>query len=153
MIEAMKPSHLLSIFALAWVLAACSAKTSQPSVYRPADGALGPYSGSVVTGDLVFVSGKIGSRGGSFTQEVQTALDAVERELARSGATLSDVTSVTIYLTNLDQYGEFNDIYAQRFDRPYPARACVEVSRLPGGARVEIQVIAQAGFRVVPLGE
>ncbi len=149
----MRTAHLLSIFALASVLGACSAKTSQPSVYRPAVGALGPYSGSVVTGDLVFVSGKIGTRGGSFTQEVDSAIDAVERELARSGAALSDVISVTVYLTNLDQYGEFNDIYAQRFDRPYPARACVEVSRLPGGARVEIQVIAQAGFRVVPLGE
>ncbi len=149
----MRTANLLSIIALASMLASCSSKTSQPSVYRPAVGALGPYSGSVVTGDLVFVSGKIGYRGGSFTQEVQTALDAVERELARSGAALSDVISVTVYLTNLDQYGEFNDIYAQRFDRPYPTRACVEVSRLPGGARVEIQVIAQAGFRVVPLGE
>ena len=149
----MRFAHLLSTFTLALVLGACSAKTSQPSVYRPAVGALGPYSGSVVSGDLVFVSGKIGTRGGSFAQEVQTALDAVERELARSGAALSDVISVTVYLTNLDQYGEFNDIYAQRFDRPYPARACVEVSRLPGGARVEIQVIAQAGFQVVPLGE
>ena len=103
-------------------------------MYRPAIGALGPYSSSVLTGDLVFVSGKIGYRGGSFTQEVQTALDAVERELARSGVALGDVISVTVYLTNLDQYGEFNDIYAQRFDKPYPARACVEVSRLPGGA-------------------
>ena len=144
----MRFAHLLTIFALASVLGACSAKKSQPLVYRPAVGGLGPYSGSVVTGDLVFVSGKIGTRGGSFTQEVQTALDAVQRELARSGAALSDVISVTVYLTNLDQYGEFNDIYAQRFDRPYPARACVEVSRLPGGAGVEIQVIARVCSRV-----
>ena len=138
----MRPTHLLSLFMLASVLGACSAKTSQLSEYRPAVGALGPYSGSVVAGDLVFVSGKIGYRGGSFTQEVDSAIKAVEQELARSGAALSDVISVTVYLTNLDQYGEFNDIYAQRFDRQYPARACVEVSRLPGGARVEIQVIA-----------
>ncbi len=149
----MRPAHLLSIYVLALVLGACSAKTLQPSVYRPVDGALGPYSGSVVTGDLVFVSGKIGSRGGSFTQEVDSAINAVQRELARSGAALSDVISVTVYLTSLDRYAEFNDIYARRFARPYPARACVEVSRLPGGARVQIQVIAQAGFRVVPLGE
>ena len=139
----MRFAHLLSIFMLASVLGACSAKKSQPLVYRPAVGALGPYAGSVVTGDLVFVSGKIGTRGGSFTQEVDSAINAVERELARSGAALSDVISVTVYLTSLDQYGEFNVMYAQRFDRPYPARACVEVSRLPGGARIEIQVIAQ----------
>jgi len=149
----MRPTQLLSIFALASLLGACSAKESQPTLYRPAVGALGPYSGSVTSGGLVFVSGKIGTPGGSFTQEVQTALDAVERELARSGAALSDVISVTVYLTNLDLYGEFNDVYAQRFDRPYPARACAEVSRLPGGARVELQVIAQAGFRVVPLSD
>ncbi len=139
----MRFAHLLSIFALASMLAACSSKTSQPSVYRPAVGALGPYSGSVVSGDLVFVSGKIGNRGGSFIQEVDSAINAVQRELARSGASLRDVISVTVYLTNLDQYAEFNDIYAKRFDQPYPARACVEVSRLPGGARVELQVIAK----------
>lgn len=149
----MRLAHLLSILALASLFGACSAKTSQPIVHRPAIGVLGPYSGSVTSGGFVFVSGKIGTPGGRFTQEVQTVLDAVERELARSGAALSDVISVTVFLTNLDQYGEFNEIYAQRFDRPYPARACVEVSRLPGGARVELQVIAQAGIRVVPLSD
>ncbi len=149
----MRFAQLVSIFTLALMLAACSSKTLPPSVYRPAVGALGPYSGSVASGGLVFVSGKIGTRGGSFIREVESAIDAVEQELARSGLTLGDVISVTVYLTNLDQYGEFNDIYGQRFDRPYPARACIEVTRLPGGARVEIQVIARAGLRVVPLDE
>ncbi len=74
-------------------------------------------------------------------------------EQPRSGVALGDVISVTVYLISLDLYGEFNDIYAQRFVQPYPARACVEVSRLPGEARVEIQVIARLGVRVVPLGE
>ena len=149
----MRITHLLRIFALASVLGACSAKTSQPSVYRPAVGALGPYSGSVTSGELVFVSGKIGTPRGNFRQEVESAINAVQWELARLGLTLADVVSVTAYLTDLELYGEFNDIYAGRFAQPYPARACVEVSRLPGGARVEIQIIAQAGFRVVPLGE
>ena len=148
-----KIGRLFSITVVAWAIAGCGSRPSPESVYRPAIGSLGPYSGSVASGDLVFVSGKIGTRGGSFAQEVKTALDAVEQELARSGVALGDVISVTVFLTNLDLYGEFNDIYALRFAQPYPARACVEVSRLPGQARVEIQVIARLGVRVLPLGE
>ena len=99
--------------------------------------------------NLVFVSGKIGNRGGSFDVEVNTAINAIEKELARSGVTLADVISVTVYLTDLDLYGEFNSIYAKRFSNPYPARALVEVSRLPGDARVEIQVIAKARVQTI----
>jgi 2-iminobutanoate/2-iminopropanoate deaminase len=97
----------------------------------------------VLAGDWVFVSGKIGERGGALEHEIQTAIDAVEQELAASGASLDDVASVTAYLTSMDDYAAFNEIYARRFPAPYPARAVVGVSALPGGARVEIQAIAR----------
>ncbi len=111
-------------------------------VHRDAPGALGPYSGSVAYGDLIFVSGRIGKRGGSFEDEVMTAIDSIEAELARADASLADVVQSTVFLIDLDRYGEFNTLYGERFGPPYPARACIQVSRLPGNARVEIQVIA-----------
>ncbi len=111
-------------------------------VHRDAPGALGPYSGSVAYGDLIFVSGRIGERGGSFEDEVMTAIDSIEEELARADASLADVVQSTVFLIDLDRYGEFNTLYGERFGPPYPARACIQVSRLPGNARVEIQVIA-----------
>ena len=101
-----------------------------------------PFSGAVLSGAHVFVSGKIGERGGSFAREVETAIDAVEKELAGAGLDLSDVVTATVYLTDMGRYGELNEIYARRFPAPYPARACVAVRELPVGAQVEIQVIA-----------
>ena len=141
----MKACFMVSLIALSFAVVGCNNnKVSRSLVHRSAVGALGPYSGSVTSDNLVFVSGKIGKRGGSFAVEVNTAIDAVEEELARSGVTLSEVISVTVYLTDLEFYGEFNSIYARRFSEPYPARACVEVSRLPGDARVEIKVISKS---------
>jgi 2-iminobutanoate/2-iminopropanoate deaminase len=113
------------------------------SVHLPAEGAIGPYSGSVLSGGLCFVAGKIGSRGQSFAVEANTAIDAVAAELARSELTLADVVSATVYLTDMSLYAELNAIYAERFPAPYPARTCVAVRELPAGARVEIQVIAR----------
>lgn len=133
------------IFVLTFAAVGCNNNTSSQSlVHRSAVGALGPYSGSVTSDNLVFVSGKIGKRGESFAVEVNTAIDAVEKELARSGVSLADAVSVTVYLTDLDLFSEFNSIYAKRFSHPYPARALTEVPRLPGEARVEIQVIAKS---------
>jgi 2-iminobutanoate/2-iminopropanoate deaminase len=122
------------------LVAGCS---SSETTHQPAVGALGPYSGAVLSGDFVFVSGKIGERGGEFDHEVQTAIDAVEEELRRAGLALADLVSVTVYVTDMASYGQFNEIYAARVPEPYPARAVVAVSALPGGARVEIQAIAR----------
>jgi 2-iminobutanoate/2-iminopropanoate deaminase len=113
------------------------------SVHHPAEGALGPYSGSVLSGGLCFVSGKIGKRGESFAVEAHSAIDAVAQELERSELSLADVVSATVFLTDMGLYGELNTIYSERFPAPYPARACIAVRELPAGARVEIQVIAR----------
>lgn len=137
-----KSFSLAGLVLVAFTGFACSKQT----VFQRAEGALGPYSGAVLTGDYIYVSGKIGSassRESTFDEEVNSAIDAVRDELGRAGATLSDVVSTTVFITDLDEYKLFNSIYAERFTTPYPARACVEVSELPGGARVEIQVIAR----------
>jgi len=124
------------------LLAACSA----PSEHLPAPGALGPYSSGVVAGEEVFLSGKIGAadtRAGPFAAELESALDAVAADLTRVGLGWQDVTAVTIHLTDMNLYGTLNDVYSKRLAPPYPARTCVGVTALPGGARVEITVVAR----------
>ena len=140
MMAAMRFLFLLLLVTIASLPAGC---TSSGTRHLAAEGALGPYSGSVVSGGFCFVSGKIGKRGGSFAEEAETALDAVEAELRRSGLGLADVVSSTVYLTDIALYPELNAIYAHRFRAPYPARTTVAVSKLPGGARLEIQVVAR----------
>jgi 2-iminobutanoate/2-iminopropanoate deaminase len=127
--------------AIAIVIAfgACSAPRSR---HLAATGALGPYSAAVMSGELCFVSGKIGTKRDDFAGEVESAVDALEAELARAQLSLADVVLVNVYLTDMSLYAELNTIYARRFPEPYPARACVAVSALPGGARVELQAIA-----------
>ena len=124
------------------LLAACSSS----SEHLAAPGALGPYSSGVVAGSDVYLSGKIGvadTRDGPFAAEVESALDAVAADLKQVGLGWPDVTSVTIHLTDMNLYGTLNDVYSKRLAPPYPARTCVGVTALPGGARVEITVIAR----------
>jgi len=111
--------------------------------HHAAEGALGPYSGSVRAGDTVWVAGKVGQPGGSFARELASAIDRVEQELGRSGLTLADVVSATVYVTDVSRYDEVNALYADRFPEPYPARTFVGVDALPGGRRVEITVVAR----------
>ncbi|MHC4844552.1 MAG: Rid family hydrolase [Planctomycetota bacterium] len=133
--------RLGALMLLTVLLAGC---VSDDSITRYSDpGALGPYSAAVLDGDYAFLSGKIGPRGGTYEEEVNGAIDAVERTLAQLGLDLLDVVSVTVYLTDMTDYQRFNEIYARRFAGPYPARSCVAVSALPGGARVELAVIAR----------
>jgi 2-iminobutanoate/2-iminopropanoate deaminase len=121
------------------LFASCAAR---PPLHLAAENALGPYSASVESRGLVFVAGKGGKSGGSFAEEAEGAIRAVEKELARSQLTLADVVSVTVFLTDMGQYGEFNQVYGRLFPAPYPARACVAVSALPANLRVEIQAVA-----------
>jgi 2-iminobutanoate/2-iminopropanoate deaminase len=128
--------------AILLLLAACVA----PSEHLAAPGLLGPYSSGVVSGEQVWLSGKIGAaetRSGPFAAEVDSALDAVQADLSRLGLGWPDVAAVTIHLTDLNLYGTLNDVYARRLAAPYPARTCVGVTALPGGARVEITVVAR----------
>ena len=129
-----------SLLLLVVLLSACAGSRTE---HKVAEGALGPYSGAVVAGDLVFVSGKIGERGGTFAHEAETAIGRVSEELAGLGLDLGDVVEARVFLTDMDRYSEFNEIYGRLFPAPYPARACVAVAALPGEARVEVQVVAR----------
>ena len=102
----------------------------------------GPYSPVVALGDLIFISGQgpMDMHSGKFInaaleQETRLTLDNVR-------ATMEDVLKVTVYLDDMDNFGEFNRIYAEYFKADPPARTCIQAGRLPGGIKVEIDVIA-----------
>ena len=123
------------------LLAACA--MPGPAVEHVADpSALGPYSAAVRAENIVFVAGKIGRDRESFATEVESAITAVETQLAELGLSLADVVSVNVFVTDIDRYAEVNEIYAKRFPAPYPARTFVAVRALPGGAAIEIQAVA-----------
>lgn len=114
-----------------------------------APAAIGPYSQAVVSGDLVFLSGQIpldperGTLvGGSIEDETRRVLESLRAVLAAAGLGLDAVVRTTVYLTDLADFPRLNQVYAEFFAEPFPARATVQVSALPRGARVEIDAIA-----------
>lgn len=108
---------------------------------------LGPYSPWVRAGDLVIVSGQGGMDdgalvdGGVTAQTEQTMRNVVDR-LAEAGATLDDVVKTMCFLTDMGTFADFNAAYAEAFGDHRPARSTVEVSALPGGMDVEVEVWA-----------
>lgn len=114
-----------------------------------APAAIGPYSHAIATGDLLFTSGQIpldpatGKLAGD-TIEVQTeqVLNNLEAVLAANGMTFANVVKTTVFLTDLGDFSTVNGIYAARFSTDPPARSCVQVAGLPGGAKVEIELVA-----------
>ena len=130
----------LSALQLAMVQIGCRCGTA---VTHVADAqALGPYSASASTRELVFVSGKIGSPQDAFEVQAASALREVRATLIASGSDWDRVVNVTVYLTNIDDYASFNSIYSELVPAPRPARSVVAVAGLPKGARVEIAVTA-----------
>lgn len=122
----------------------------QKQVYVSPDGApaVGPYSPAVGAGDLVFVSGQIPLDhegkivGYTPKDQARKALENLRATLEAAGLTLDDVVKTTIFLKDMDEFGAVNDVYAEFFAEPYPARSTVEVARLPKDLHVEIEAIA-----------
>ncbi len=116
-----------------------------------APAAIGPYSQAVRTDGLVFVSGQIpldpktmelvGDDVASQTEQVLENLSAV---LAAAGSSLAETVKVTVFLTDLSTFGDMNEVYGRYFNETPPARACVEVSRLPKDVLVEMDAVAIA---------
>lgn len=111
---------------------------------------IGPYSQGIAVGGLIFFSGQIAidPAVGKITatdvegQTVQV-LSNISALLAAASLTPADVVKTTVFVRNMGDFAKVNAIYAQTFDREPPARSCVEVSALPSGALVEIEVIAK----------
>ncbi len=114
-----------------------------------APAAIGPYSQAIRAGDLLFVSGQIPldpATGQIVSGEVAAQTERVilnlRAILEAAGSSFADVVKTTVYLTDLAQFADVNEVYARFFEPPFPARATVQVAALPRGAQVEIDVIA-----------
>jgi 2-iminobutanoate/2-iminopropanoate deaminase len=117
-----------------------------------APGAIGPYSQAIRAGDLLFVSGQVAldPRTGRLvegdvaaeTHQVMRNLGAI---LAAAGASFDQVVRATVFLADMNDFGAMNEVYAGCFSSPAPARATVQVARLPKDARVEIDLVAYLG--------
>jgi 2-iminobutanoate/2-iminopropanoate deaminase len=110
---------------------------------------IGPYSQAIVAGGLVFCSGQValgptGTEALPFTvaDQCRKAMENLKEVLAAAGSGFENVVKTTIYLSDMDDFADVNEVYASYLTAPYPARETVAVVGLPKGALVEISVIA-----------
>ncbi|MBT8094456.1 MAG: RidA family protein [Gammaproteobacteria bacterium] len=113
-----------------------------------APAAIGTYSQGVRVGNLVFVSGQIPLDpasmdvvAGDFGTRARQVFDNLQAVAAAAGGSLNDAVKLTIFLTDLDNFAEVNEVMAEYCDKPYPARAAVQVAALPKGVDVEADAI------------
>ena len=109
---------------------------------------VGPYSQAIQAGNMVFVSGQIALHPETneipedFTTQCHQVLKNLQAILEASGSSLENTVKVMIYMTDIDRFNELNEIYTGYLGSAKPARACVEVSRLPKGVLVEMDAVA-----------
>ncbi len=113
-----------------------------------APAAIGTYSQAVTTGNLVFLSGQIPLDphtqelvAGETEPAVRRVFENIRSIAQTAGGDLGNVAKLTIYLTDLGDFGVVNEVMSDIFDEPYPARAVIQVSALPKGTNVEIDAI------------
>ena len=114
-----------------------------------APAAIGPYSQAIKAGSTIYVSGQLpidpatgAFAGNDITAQTRQSLTNLKHILNAAGTDLCDVAKTTVYLANIGDFAAMNEVYAQFFTAPYPARAAFEVACLPKNALVEIECIA-----------
>ncbi|WP_319203925.1 RidA family protein [uncultured Ilyobacter sp.] len=117
-----------------------------------APAALGPYSQAIEVNGMLFVSGQIPFVPETMTcisddvqEQTKQALENVKAVLEEAGYSLKDVVKAGVFIKNMDDFAKINEVYNEYLGDVKPARACVEVARLPKDVKVEIEVIAVKG--------
>lgn len=117
-----------------------------------APGAVGPYSQAIKAGDFLFASGQIAidpEKGritaGTVAGQAEQCMKNVGAILEAVGATYDNVVKTTVYINDMNFFGAVNEVYGKYFQKTLPARSCVEISKLPKDAMVEVEVIAYVG--------
>ncbi len=115
-----------------------------------APGAIGPYSQAIRTGNLIFVSGQLPvdpSTGnfaeGGIKELTHQSLSNIKAILEAEGTDMAHVVKTTVFLADMSDFAEMNEVYATFFTTPFPARSAVAIKTLPKNARVEIECIAE----------
>ena len=111
--------------------------------------AIGPYSQAIIANGFVFCSGQIpidpatgNLLNGTIEEETRQVLKNLGAVLEAAGSSLDDVVKTTVFLKDMDEFAKMNAVYAEFFKAPSPARATVQVARLPRDVKVEIEAVA-----------
>ncbi len=115
-----------------------------------APAAIGPYSQAIEVGNMVFTSGVIPIDpatgelvGGDAAKQAEQAFSNLSNLLEAAGTSMEKVVKTVVFIKNMDDFGNINEVYGKYFPEPYPARSCVEVARLPKDVAIEIEAIAE----------
>ena len=116
---------------------------------KAAPSAIGPYSQAIKFNNLIFVSGQIAINpdsnefvNGNIASQTIQVIENIKAILESAGSSLEKILKVTIYITDMKDFNSINIVYSEYFNSSLPARACIEVSNLPRGAKVEMDAIA-----------
>lgn len=113
-----------------------------------APAAIGPYSQAMDLGSVVYTSGQIpvnpetGEIPATIQEQTAQALQNAKAVLEAAGLGMDKVVKTLVFLSDLGEFTAMNEVYATFFQKPYPARSCVQVAAIPKGAKVEIECIA-----------
>ncbi len=114
-----------------------------------APAAIGPYSQAIAAGDTVYVSGQIpidpstgNFAGEDIASQTRQSLTNIKNILESGGLGMKDVVKTTVLLADIGDFAAMNEVYAEFFQEPYPARAAFQVAAIPKGALVEIEAVA-----------
>ena len=114
-----------------------------------APAAIGPYSQAVQAGDFVYVSGQLpidpatgAFAGEGIAEQTEQSLKNIQAVLEAAGLSMADVVKTTVFMQDMNDFAAMNAVYARYFTTDCPARAAVEVARLPKDAKVEIEAVA-----------
>ena len=115
-----------------------------------APAAIGPYSQAIQVGQMLFTSGQVpidpetgAIVEGGIQEQARQSLNNIKAILNAAGTNMGAVVKTTVFLQDMNDFAAMNEVYAQFFQEPYPARSAVQVGRLPKDALVEIEAIAQ----------
>lgn len=115
-----------------------------------APSAIGPYSQGVTVDNMIFLSGQIPldpTNGevveGGVQNQTEQVMKNIGKVLEEVGATYENVVKTTIFIKDMNQFAQINEIYKKYFKEPYPARSTVEVARLPKDVLIEVELIAK----------
>jgi 2-iminobutanoate/2-iminopropanoate deaminase len=149
----MKKMLLFSL--LLFVFTGCSGQTNVREILSSPDApaAIGPYSQAVRAGNTLYLSGQLGLdpatgklAGEDFASQARQAIENQKAILEAAGFSLKDVVQCQVFVTDMNNYPAFNEIYKEYFIADFPARAVLEVSRIPADGLIEIMMTAVHGI-------
>ena len=114
-----------------------------------APAAIGPYSQAIVSGNMLYASGQIpinpatGEIPEGVEAQARQALTNVKNLIEAAGGSMDNVVKTSVFIKDMNDFAKINEIYAEFFTEPYPARSCVEVARLPKDVLLEIETITE----------